>query len=60
VRRGELLKNWDGLMTRAASFDVRHPLDFIRSKAEDLQKGSPRPEQDDTFLAAGDVTADDL
>lgn len=61
VRRGGLVKEWNGTMVRPESFEPRHPQDFVRAIAEQLE-GSPRPEQDDRFIGEDvpQVTAADL
>jgi hypothetical protein len=60
VLRGTLKKQWDGLMVRPESWEPRHPQDFVRARPEH-SKGSPRPEQPDTFLAdTSPVDPDDL
>lgn len=55
-----LRQTWDNFMVRQASWEPRQPLDFVRSKPEYAQKGSPRPEQDDIFLTTNQVSSDDL
>lgn len=50
---GELAKEWTGAMVRRESWEARHPLDFVRGRAEHA-KGSPRPEQVDTFIVDGE------
>ena len=57
---GELVRNWDGIYTRAKSYDPKHPQLLIRSVSDKL-KGSPRPEPtDDTFVDVNEVQGDDL
>ncbi len=63
VLPAEIKANWDGLFTRAVSFDIRHPLDFIRSRTESSKKGSRNPEEqmsEATYLTTNEVTVDDL
>lgn len=59
IKQG-LKKTWDNFMVRKESWEPRQPLDFVRTKPERGQKGSPRPEQEDVFLDTNDVSADDL
>ena len=60
VERGQLVKQWDGLMVRPQSWEPRQPQDFVRATS-DRPKGSPRPEQSDTFIQDDDqVQASDL
>lgn len=49
VPRGTLKREWNGAMVRPQSWEARHPQDFVRGRPEH-QKGSPRPEQPDTFI----------
>jgi len=63
VREG-LREEWTGRKVRKQSFEVRHPQDYLRSRAE-KQKGSDRPEQDDQDIAnlyptTGGVQVSDL
>jgi hypothetical protein len=60
VPRGTLKREWNGLMVRPQSWEPRHPQDFVRATS-DRQRGSPRPEQTDTFIADDDqVQVSDL
>lgn len=60
VERGQLVKQWDGLMVRRESWERRQPQDFVRATS-DRPKGSPRPEQTDTFIQDDDqVSVSDL
>lgn len=43
-----LRQEWTGALVRAESWEPRHQQDFVRARAEH-SKGSPRPEQQDTF-----------
>lgn len=58
VPAGMLRKEWTGAMVRPQSWERRHPQDFIRARPEH-HKGSPRPEQTDTFITT-EVDAEDL
>jgi hypothetical protein len=49
VPRGTLRKEWSGAMVRPQSYDRRHPQELVRARAEH-PKGSPRPEQPDSFI----------
>ena len=52
IRVSEGLRTeWDGKMVRAKSWEPRHPQDFIRARASDDSKGSPRPEPEDLYIA---------
>ncbi len=47
-------------MTCDADFEDRQPQDTIKGVKEKIFIENPRPEVSDTFLAATEVTADDL
>ena len=51
---------WNGLGVRAASLDVRHPQEFVKSRGGEPQRGPQSPEENDSFLATNEVTTDDL
>ena len=59
VKRGTLIKDGYGLWVRPDSYESRHPSEFVRSVAE-KQSGSPRPEQENRFVAVNEVKAEDL
>lgn len=54
-----LVEEWNGRMVRKESWEARHPQDFVKGRGETLN-GSPRPEQEDTFVDVGEVSASDL
>ena len=59
----ELVLNWDGLHTRRASYDQRHPMDFLRPRTESQRKGSESPEEqmsEATYLTTNQVSTSDL
>lgn len=56
----QLARRWDGLMTCDADFEDRHPQDTIKGVKEKIFIENPRPEVSNKFLAATEVTADDL
>ena len=54
-------RDWNGLVVCFEDLDGRHPQDYVRGKKDVMAAHDPvRPENTDTFLAVGDVTADDL
>ena len=59
VRPGELVMEYNGVLTRPESFDVKHPQLRVRSEAE-LLTGPLRGEPVDVFLADNEVKAEDL
>lgn len=46
----EVLKRWDGMIVCKSDFEVRHPLDFIRSITEHSDIPFTRPEGADSFV----------
>lgn len=56
----ETVVQWNGLRVLRRFAEQRHPQDFIRGVKDDPTVRNPRPEQDDVFLSAGDVTPEDL
>ena len=59
----EIVLNWDGFYTRSASYDQRHPMDFMRPRTESDHKGSASPEEqmaDTTYLTTNEVSASDF
>jgi hypothetical protein len=50
VPRGSLRREWTGLQVRGRSWEARHPLDLIRSRAAERGRGSPSPEPSDQFV----------
>ncbi len=56
---GELIKTWDGLWVLPKYWEPKHPQLMVRSRPEN-QRGSIRPEGEDTFLAVNEVQAEDL
>jgi hypothetical protein len=56
----KLARQWNGVVSRYGDYDDRHPQELVRPVRDYQGVPVPRPEQADVFLAAGDVTADDL
>ncbi len=60
IKSGRSRKEWTGQTVRSQSWESRHPQDLIRSIPDRQDVPDPNPEQPDTFLAVGDVSASDL
>lgn len=56
----EAVKEWTGLLVAEDEYDPRHPLDFAAKPRGSKALENARPRPTDTFLAYGDVTAEDL
>lgn len=46
----EVIKRWDGLYVCKEDFEVRHPLDFLRVRQENVSVPYVRPEPPDQFI----------
>ena len=46
----QLHKRWDGLMVCRSDFEIRHPQDFVRAKADLQAPKWTRPEIQDSFV----------
>lgn len=57
---GKLARQWNGIWARHDDFDYRHPQELVRPTRDRMGVPIPRPEAEDTFISAGDVTAADL
>lgn len=49
-KASEMRKRWDGLVVDSRCFEIRHPQDFVRAKADIQAPAWTRPEILDTFL----------
>lgn len=56
----QTLRRWDGLFVCVKDWELRHPQDFVRGKADKQRVPNPRPEPDDYFLSDNEVTRDSL
>ena len=64
-KANQIAKEWTGLLVCKGDgtnncWEVRHPQDFVRGVVDRQAVPNPSPEADDSFLAVGDVTKDDL
>ena len=59
VYPGGLKKEYTGMMVRPDLHELRHPQEYERSRGGDKSPGSPRPEQEDTFIT-DEITIDDF
>ena len=60
VKSIQTKKEWNNLIVRNQSFELRQPQDLLRSKPDRQQVNDPRTEGTDNFLGNNDVTVDDL
>lgn len=51
---------WDRSIVCPECWNPRESQDFVRGVADKQSVPNPNPEPEDTFLAYGEVTADDL
>lgn len=53
----ELKMRWDGFRVDARCWEPRHPQDFVRGKVDQQAPPWTAPEQADTFVGIGTLTA---
>lgn len=51
---------WDGFLVRKDLWEPRQPQDFVKGVKDKQSVPIARPEADDNFLTANEVTSDDL
>lgn len=60
-RHYDTRKEWTGLIVCSdGCWEQRHPQEGVRGVADNQSVPDPRPEPEDVFLSANQVTADDL
>ena len=59
-KQSQLKERWDGAMVCNADWEPRHPQDRIKIRAERNDVHNPRPEPDNRFLGANEITPGDL
>lgn len=60
VKSTNTQKEWNNLIVRRQSFELRQPQDLLRSKPDRQHVNDPRTESEDNFLGDNDVSVDDL
>ena len=50
VPAGSLVREWDGRKVREESYEARHDLDRVRTRALNRPRGTPAPEPQDQFI----------
>ena len=51
IRSEDAMTTWDGLIVCPDDFELRHPQDFVRGRADDIVAKDPvRSEPDDVFV----------
>lgn len=60
VKYSSARKEWNNLIVRNQSWEVRHPQDFIRAVKDVQAVPMARPRNTINYLGATEVTADDL
>jgi len=53
-RASETFKTWDGLWVCGPDFEIRHPQDFVRGRADHIAAPEPRPEPAEVFVSGSD------
>lgn len=59
-KRSECLKRWDGRLVCKKDFELRHPQDFLKPKAENQSVPDGRAERVDPPLVSPQLSVDDL
>ena len=59
-KRSQLRMRWDRLLVCQADWEPRQPQDFVRPVRDSQRVPDARPEATDYFVAAGEITRDDL
>jgi hypothetical protein len=59
-KQSQLRKRWDGAMVCAADWELRHPQDSLKARAERNNVKNPRPAPEPRFLEVNEITAADL
>ena len=59
VLKSRTRKEWNGLIVRDEEWEVRHPQDYVRGRADRQSIREPRPESTDYFLATNETLGAD-
>ena len=58
IRQSDSMKTWDNLVVCPDDWEIRHPQDFVRGRADDIgSKGYVRSESTDVFVTSCSPTA---
>ena len=60
IMNHDAVREWNGSVVAQEEYEPRHPLDFAAKPRGPKALENARPRPTDTFLAYGDVTAEDL
>ena len=55
IKATDAQKEWNGLVVRRRSFELRHPQDFLRSKKDHQAVADPRSEATNSFIGTNTV-----
>ena len=50
IKASESKKRWDGFIVCKEDYEQRHPMDFIRSRADKISVPFTRPQPEDQFV----------
>ena len=59
-RRSQMTRTYDGMWVCPKDWEPQHPQEFVRGVDQQIAVPVARPEPEDYFVEAGDITADDL
>jgi hypothetical protein len=60
TRVSHMKRRWDGEFVSKEAWEIRHPQEFVRPRADKQSVPIARPEPPDTFIGTNDVTPGNL
>ncbi len=60
IKASNAKKEWQNLIVRRDSFELRHPQDFVRGVRDNPGVRNARPRGELDFLTVNEITPDDL
>jgi len=58
IKASKSKKRWDGLVVCHADWEVRHPMDFLKSRSDKIVVPFSRPRPPDVFVQGTQLTPD--
>lgn len=60
IRASKMRRRWDGEFVSKEAWEIRHPQEFVRPRADKQSVPIARPEPEDSFIGTNDVTPGSL
>jgi len=60
TRASKMQRRWDGEIVSEEAWEIRHPQEFVRPKADKQSAPITAPEPDDVFIGTNEVTPGSL